>query len=153
MSILNEIKRNERYKDIWVDRDAIFKSLGIDLTERRYLSLSELSYAELDDLLMKSVMWMETVSELVSTAKRMRMDREAETDRLYNEALRRIDIKKATEAKAEAKSAPEYLASLRLFNTLYAYVDYLERLVTNLDKYHYAIKSKVDSNKNIERKY
>lgn len=153
MSILDEVRSNEKYKSIWVDRNSLLKSIGIDLTERRFVNLSEISHEELYDLLMKSLMWMETISEVTATAKKLRMDKELETDRLYNDALRQIDAKKATEAKAEAKSNPQYISSLKGYNTLYAYVDYLERLMTNLDRYHYAIKGKIDSNRNIERKY
>lgn len=153
MSILDDIRRHESYKSVWIDRNAIMKSLGIDLDKREFVDLSVLPPDALYDLLVKSLMWMETINEILATAKKYRLDKELEADRVMNQVLRGLDTKKVTEAKAEAKSHPDYISAYRTYNTLYAYVDYLERLLTNLDKYHYAIKSKIDHNRNIERKY
>lgn len=153
MSILDEIKRHETYKSVWVDRNEIMRSLGVDLDRREFLDLSAMAIDELSDLLVKSLMWMETINERLATAKKFRLDKELESDRIMNQVLRGLDTKKVTEAKAEAKSHPDYIAAYKTYNTLYAYVDYLERLITNLDKYHYVIKSRIDYNRNIERKY
>jgi hypothetical protein len=153
MSVLEEVRRNPAYKSIWFDRNALMNSIGIDLDNRQYIDLTKFDVDFLYDLLVKSLMWMETISETLATAKKLRNDKELEADTLYNQALSRTDAKKVTEAKAEASADPAYVSAKKGFNTLYAYVDYLERLLVNLDKYHYTIKSKIEQSRNIERKY
>lgn len=154
MSILNEIKRHQKFNNLWFDRDKLMLSLGIDITERKYMDLGNIDVASLSDLMMKSLMWMETLNEIHSTAKKMKMDEELEVDRVFNEVIKKLSKEvKATEAKAAAKTHEEYVASQKRYNTISAYVDYLDRLITNLDKYHYAIKGKIDSLRNVERKY
>lgn len=153
MSILSEIKRHEKYSGVWLDSKQIMRSLGIDLDKGEFVDLSVLTHDQLYDLLMKSLMWMETINETLSTSKKLRLDKELETDRIINQILRSLDAKKVSEAKAEAKSHPSYISASKDFNLLYSYVDYLERILTNIDKYHYAIKSKIEQTRNIERKY
>lgn len=153
-SILDEIKNHGSFKHLWIDSVGIHRSLGIDLKARAFLELTKSTPEELYDLLMKSLMWMETISEVLSTAKKLRQDKELEVDTSLNQALRNAGGGgKVTENKAVAKSHPEYIAAVKLYNTIYAYADYLERLLVNLDRYHYAIKSRIDASRNIERKY
>jgi hypothetical protein len=129
-------------------------SLGIDIENRRYIDLSQIPIEEISDLVMKSLMWMETINETLGTAKKAYMDQKLEVENVFNRAIRNIpDKTKVSEAKAEAKSNPEYLEAEKSSNLLSAYVEYLNRLLDNLDKYHYVLKGRLDSHKNIERKY
>jgi len=157
MGILSDIRQHAGLKEIWIDRNKLMMSLGIDLENAEYIVLNQLSPEEVADLLVKSLMWMETINEKVGTAKKFKMDEELERDRVFNDVVRKLmgieDGLKVTEAKAAAKSHHEYVADSKRYNTLAAYVDYLSRLLDNLDKYHYAIKSRIDAARNIERKY
>lgn len=152
-SIIDEIRRNPKYKIIWFDRNALMRSVGMDLDNRQYLDIAAQAQEDLYDFLMKSLMWMETINETLSTAKKMKLDTKLDIDKIYNDILRSSEASKVSEAKAEAESHPTYITSTKEYNTLTAYVDYLERLLTNLDKYHYTIKSKIEQSRNIERKY
>jgi hypothetical protein len=154
MSVLSELLKVERFKSIWIDRNKLMDSLGINLDKREFLDLSSISIDELYELMMKSLMWMEYISDVLSRAKKLKMDEELDKDAAMNRALAMTQPdRKVTEAKAEAKSNPEYLDAHKRYNTLVAYVDYLDRLLVNLDKYHYVMKAKMESSRNIERKY
>ena len=98
-------------------------------------------------------MWMEYIRGVLSKAKKFKMDEELDKDSIMNRVLAQSPAKKVTEAKADAKSDPLYVEAHKRYNTLSAYVDYLERLLVNLDKYHYVMKAKMESMRNIERKY
>jgi hypothetical protein len=154
MSVLNELLKVEKFKSIWIDRNKLMDSLGINLDRREFLDLSSIGIDELYELMMKSLMWMEYISDVLSRAKKLKMDEELEKDAVLNRVLAMgTPDKKVTEAKAEAKSHPDYLEAHKRYNTLVAYVDYLDRLLVNLDKYHYVMKAKMESSRNIERKY
>lgn len=153
MSVLDEILETEKYKKIWIDSAKLMNSIGIDIEKREFLDLSAMGADELYDLMMKSLMWMEYISGVLSKAKKFKMDEELDKDSIMNRVLAQSPAKKVTEAKADAKSDPQYVEAHKRYNTLSAYVDYLERLLVNLDKYHYVMKAKMESMRNIERKY
>lgn len=153
MSVLDDLLRTEKFKAIWIDRVKLMNSIGIDIDKREFLDLSAIGTDELYDLMMKSLMWMEYISDVLSKAKKFKMDEELEKDSAMNRVLAMSNAKKVTEAKADAKSHPEYIEAHKKYNTLVAYVDYLERLLVNLDKYHYVMKAKMESMRSIERKY
>lgn len=152
-SILDDLLKVEKYKKIWIDKQKLLNSMGIDIDKREFIDLSSLSIDDLNDLMVKSIMWMEYISDVLSRAKKFKMDEELERDSVMNRLLAMSEAKKVTEAKASAKSHPEYIEAHQKYNTLVAYVDYLDRLLVNLDKYHYVIKAKMESSRNIERKY
>jgi len=157
MSILEDIHQHHEYSSIWIDRDMLMRSLGIDLTTREYIVLNDVTPNELGELLLKSLMWMETVNELTSTSKKLKLDKELERDKCYDDRLHTLILTdptiKMTEAKAIASSHKEYINLSKELNLLTAYVEYLSRLLDNLDRYHYVIKSRVETLKSIERKY
>lgn len=158
-SILEEIDRYEALAVIKIDRARILNSLGLDIENSRFLNLSNLGIPELNDLLMKSLTWIERVNEVLSTAKKISMDLELEGERIFNEQLRRASSGgdggsvKVTDAKAAAKTSEEYVVHQRKVNLLSAYVDYLERFSKNLDKMHYAFKGRLDSMRGMEQKH
>lgn len=133
------------------------RSLGIDLEERTYWSLADIGISELPDLLFKSLMTLEYISETLSTAKKLYLDQNLETERVYSDVVKRLismeDGYKVTEARAHAKTHDEYIQSAKKLNTLDAYVDYLNRLIENLNRYHYTVKSRIDGMKQVEKKY
>jgi len=153
MSVLDEILQTEKYRKIWIDSAKLMNSIGINIEKREFLDLSAMGSDELYDLMMKSLMWMEYISGVLSKAKKFKMDEELDKDSIMNRVLAQSPAKKVTEAKADAKSDPQYVEAHKRYNTLSAYVDYLERLLVNLDKYHYVMKAKMESMRNIERKY
>ena len=153
MNVLEELLQTEKYKKIWIDSAKLMNSIGIDIEKREFLDLSAMGADELYDLMMKSLMWMEYISGVLSKAKKFKMDEELDKDSIMNRVLAQSPAKKVTEAKADAKSDPLYVEAHKRYNTLSAYVDYLERLLVNLDKYHYVMKAKMESMRNIERKY
>ena len=153
MSVLDEILQTEKYRKIWIDSAKLMNSIGINIEKQEFLDLSAMGSDELYDLMMKSLMWMEYISGVLSKAKKFKMDEELDKDSIMNRVLAQSPAKKVTEAKADAKSDPQYVEAHKRYNTLSAYVDYLERLLVNLDKYHYVMKAKMESMRNIERKY
>jgi len=152
--IVEQIKNNSKYGSLAIDNRKLMHSLGIDLENRRYIDLSNIPNEEISDLVMKSLMWMETINEVLASTKKSYMDQKLEVDNVFNKALKNLPQKtKVSEAKAEAKTNHEYLQAEKNSNMLSSYVDYLNRLLDNLDKYHYVLKSRLDHAKNIERKY
>jgi predicted transcriptional regulator len=129
------------------------RSIGINLEDREFLDLSNIPLDELYDLLVKSVGWMENISSVLSLTKKLMLDEELEVNSVQAAAMSRSTSTKVTEARASAKADPAYLAAHTRYNTLVAYVEYLERLLVNLDRYHYVIKSKLESLRVVERKY
>lgn len=152
-SILDEIAQYESLSVIHINRNLILNSLGIDLENSRFINLSNIHTEELNDLIMKSLTWMERINEVLATAKKIQMDLELDADKVYNEEVRTAKSARATEAKATAKSSEEYIRFQKKVNLLTSYVDYLERLSKNLDKIHYAVKGRLDSLKGVEMKY
>lgn len=153
-SVVEQIRSHSKYSSLAVNNKNLMKSLGVDIENKRYLDLSTIPSEEVSDLIMKSLMWMETINELLGTVKKASMDQKLEVDSVFNHTMRNLPDKvKVSEAKAEAKSNPDYINAERNSNLLAAYVDYLSRLLDNLDKYHYVLKSRIDHSKNIERKY
>ena len=151
--ILDEILNNAKFRKVWIDRNKLMNSMGFDLEKRTFLDLSNISPEELYELMLKTILWMDTIGNTLSTAKKMMLDEELHRDGQMNLILARSTAARASEAKAEAKSDPEYLEAHQRYNTIYAYVDYLERVLTNIDKYHYVIKSKIESLRVLERRY
>lgn len=152
-SILSEISKYDSLSVIHIDRNRIMNSLGIDLDNNQFINLSGLHIEELNDLIMKSLTWMERLNEILSTAKKISMDLSLESDKVFNEAVRRSGESRATEAKAAAKTSEEYLSYQKKVNLISSYVDYLERLLKNLDKIHYAVKGRLDSLRGVELKH
>ncbi|MCA1800731.1 MAG: hypothetical protein LC650_05510 [Actinobacteria bacterium] len=153
-SIIEQVRSHSKYNSLAVNNKNLMKSLGVDLENKRFLDLGTIPNEEVSDLIMKSLMWMETINELLGTVKKANMDQKLEVESVFNRAMRNLPEKvKVSEAKAEAKSNPEYISAEKNSNLLSAYVDYLSRLLDNLDKYHYVLKSRIDHAKNIERKY
>lgn len=152
-SILEEILSHESLEVIHIDRNRILNSLGIDLENSQFINLSNLHTEELNDLIMKSLTWMERLNEVLSTAKKIYMDLSLESDKVFSEAVRKSGHTKATDAKAAAKMSEEYLAYQKKVNLISAYVDYLERLVKNLDKIHYSVKGRLDALRGVELKH
>jgi len=152
-SILQEINSYDSLSVIQIDREKILNSLGIDLENGQFIDLSNLHIEELNELIMKSLIWMERLNEVVSTTKKIYMDLSLESDKIFNEAVRKSGSTKATDAKAAAKTSEEYLSYQKKVNLISAYVDYLERLIKNLDKIHYAVKGRLDSLRGLELKH
>jgi hypothetical protein len=152
-SILEEIKQYEALKSIQIDRNRIMNSLGIDLENSQFINLSNIHTEELNDLIMKSLTWMERLNEVLATSKKIYLDLELEADKVFNEQIRLSQGTKATDAKALAKTSPEYIKYQKKVNLLNAYVDYLERLLKNIDKLHYALKGRLDSVRGVELKH
>ena len=98
---------------------------------------------------------MEYVNEILSTAKRLKNDLQAEMDEVLTQVVARLldSGSKITEARLTARAEPDYVYHLKSYNLLDAYCDYLDRFSSILDKYHYVVKSRIDSLRNIERKY
>lgn len=153
MSVLQKILKNPDYKDVWVDRQAMMRSIGIDLDGRTYVDLSALGPTELFDLLTKTVMWEETLNEALTNAEEKRDDTQVDADAVYNKVLTLADTKNVAQAKASAESNPTYISIKKQVNTLKAYVGYLERGIKNISKWHYVIKLKIESSNMVERKY
>lgn len=153
LSILDEIEQNDSLRVIRVDREKIMKSLGIDLREGQFLNLSNLHTEELNDLTMKSLTWLERLNEILSTAKKIYMDMDLETNKIFNEQVRNSGMSKATDAKAAAKTSDDYIRYQKKVNLLNAYVDYLERLVKNVEKLHYTFKARLEAIKGVEVKH
>jgi hypothetical protein len=151
--ILDEVLKIEKFRKVWIDRKKLMNSLGIDLDTRTFLDLRNIQPDELYDLMVKTVMWMDTVGHTLSTSRKLMMDEELERDSVMNRVLSNSTAARASEAKAEAKSDPAYLDAHQRYNTICAYVDYLDRLLTNIDKYHYVIKAKMESLRSVERKH
>lgn len=153
-SIVEQIKSHSKYSKLSIDNGKLMNSLGIDIVNRRYLDLSHIPNEQISDLVLKSLMWMETINELMATVKKTYMDQKLEVDVVFNKAMRNLPTNiKVSEAKAEAKTNHEYVEAEKNTNLLSSYVDYLSRLLDNLDKYHYVLKGRLDHAKNIERKY
>jgi hypothetical protein len=152
-SILEEIKQYDALKSIQIDRNRIMNSLGIDLENSQFINLSNMHVEELNDLIMKSLTWMERLNEVLATSKKIYLDLELEADKVFNEQIRASQATKATDAKALAKTSDEYIRYQKKVNLLNAYVDYLERLIKNIDKLHYAIKGRLDSVRGVELKH
>lgn len=152
-SVLNEINSHDSLTVIQIDRNRILNSLGIDLENSQFINLSNLHIEELNDLIMKSLTWMERLNEILATSKKIYMDLSLESDKVFSEAVRRSGQTKATDAKAAAKMSDDYISYQKKVNLLSAYVDYLERLVKNLDKIHYAVKGRLDSLRGMEMKH
>jgi hypothetical protein len=152
-SILDEVKQYDALKNIQIDRNKIMNSLGIDLENSQFINLSNIHTEELHDLIMKSLTWMERLNEVLATSKKIYLDLELEADKVFNEQIRSSQALKATDAKALAKTSDEYIRYQKKVNLLNAYVDYLERLIKNIDKLHYALKNRLDIIKGVEVKH
>jgi hypothetical protein len=152
-SILEEIKQYDALKSIQIDRNKIMNSLGIDLENGQFINLSNMHVPELNDLVIKSLTWMERLNEVLATSKKIYLDLELEADKVFNEQIRASQATKATDAKALAKTSDDYIRYQKKVNLLNAYVDYLERLIKNIDKFHYAIKGRLDSIRGVELKH
>jgi nitrous oxide reductase len=157
-SILEEIRNYQSLSAIFIDRDRILRSLGIDLENSQFINLSNTGIEELNDLIMKSLSWMERLNEVLATAKKISMDLSLESDKVFNEAIREANLssegsRKVSDVKAIAKTSEIYIAYQKKLNLISSYVDYLERLVKNLDKIHYAVKGRLDSLRGVELKH
>ena len=152
-SILEEIKSYDALKVIHIDRNHILDSLGIDVVSGQFINLSTIPAEELHELIMKSLTWLERINEVLATAKKIEMDLNLEADKIFNEELRKSNSSKATEAKASAKSSQAYVTYQKKVNLISSYVDYLERLVKNLEKIHYSVKGRLDALRGVELKH
>lgn len=150
---MDRILKNPKYASIQIDRGEILDSIGLYLDKKQFLDLSQVPPGDLYDLLMKTIMWMERVSDALSRAEKMKLDEELERDVVMNRVISTLTAKRVSEAKAAAKSHAEYIEAHQRYNSLVAYVDYLKRLISNLEKYHYVIKSRVELMSSVERKY
>lgn len=147
------ILNSPEYAGIQINRDELLNSIGLYLDKNQFLDLSQIPYGDMYDLLLKSIVWMEKVSDALSRAEKLKLDEELERDVVMNRVLSTIQTKRVSEAKAAAKSHADYISANKRYNALVAYVDYLKRLLVNLEKYHYVIKSRVEAQQAIERKY
>ena len=152
-SIFDEINSHPALRVIQIDRNKIMNSLGIDIENSRFINLSNIHAEELNDLIMKSLTWMERINEILATAQKIYMDLQLEADKAFSEEVRNSGSSKATDAKALAKISPEYIKYQKKVNLLKSYVDYLERLIKNLDKIHYAVKGRLDALRGVELKH
>lgn len=157
ITILDEVKRFPELSHIQIDRDSIMRSIGVNLSSLEYTPLSSLGMDDLPDLQFKSLMWLEYLNEILSTAEKEYLDQNLETERVYSTSVKLIMSQntsyRVTEAKAHAKTHPDYIAHMQKLHTLKAYTDYLERLIDNINKYHYTIKGRIEGMKQVERKY
>jgi hypothetical protein len=152
-SILQEIQTYDALKSIQIDRNKIMNSLGIDLENSQFVDLSNMHTEELNDIIMKSLTWMERLNEVLATAKKIYLDLGLEADKVFNEQIRKSTTSKATDAKALAKTSDDYIKYQKKVNLLNAYVDYLERLIKNIEKIHYAVKGRLDAIRGVELKH
>jgi hypothetical protein len=152
-SILEEIQGYDALKPIHIDRNKIMNSLGIDLENSQFIDLSNIHIEELNDIIMKSLTWLERLNEVLATSKKIYLDLGLEADKIFNQEIRKSSAGKATDAKALAKTSDEYIRHQKKVNLLDAYVDYLERLIKNIEKIHYAVKGRVDAIKGVEIKH
>jgi hypothetical protein len=152
-SVLQEIKEHDELKTIHINRNLIMNSLGIDLENSQFIDLSNIHTEELNDIIMKSLTWMERLNEVLATSKKIYLDLNLEADKVFNEAIRKSPGAKATDAKASAKTSDEYIRYQKRVNLLDAYVDYLERLIKNIEKIHYAVKGRLDAIRGVEVKH
>jgi hypothetical protein len=152
-SILQEIKEYSELKSIFIDRNSIMNSLGIDLENGKFIDLSNMHTEELNDIIMKSLGWMERLNEILATSKKIYLDLGLEADRVFNNAIRKSTTSKVADAKAVAKTSEEYIKHQKQVNLMDAYVDYLERLIKNIEKIHYAVKGRLDAVKGVEIKH
>jgi hypothetical protein len=152
-SILEEIQSYDALKPIHIDRNKIMNSLGIDLENSQFIDLSNVHTEELNDIIMKSLTWLERINEVLATAKKIYLDLGLEADKIFNQEIRKSSAGKATDAKALAKTSDEYIRHQKKVNLLDAYVDYLERLIKNIEKIHYAVKGRLDAIKGVEIKH
>lgn len=152
-SILQEIQTYDALKSIQIDRNKIMNSLGIDLENSQFVDLSNMHTEELNDIIMKSLTWMERLNEVLATSKKIYLDLGLEADKVFNEQIRKSTTSKATDAKALAKTSDDYIKYQKKVNLLNAYVDYLERLIKNIEKIHYAVKGRLDAIRGVELKH
>jgi len=152
-SILDEIRSYDALKSIQIDRNKIMNSLGIDLENSQFIDLSNIHTEELNDIIMKSLTWLERLNEVLATSKKIYLDLGLEADKVFNQEIRKSAAGKATDAKALAKTSDEYIRHQKKVNLLDAYVDYLERLIKNIEKIHYAVKGRLDAIKGVELKH
>ena len=153
-SILTEVNSNANLKPIWLDREKLMNSLGIDIENRKFIDLSTVDNQTLADLEVKSLMWIETVNEILATTEKLEKDLELEIDTQVNRALKAAPSStKVTEARSAAKSTDDYVRLQKGLNTVSAYAKYLSRLLDNLEKVHYTIKGRSGRMAKIERKY
>jgi predicted metal-dependent hydrolase len=152
-SILEEVKSYDALKSIHIDRNRIMNSLGIDLENSQFIDLSNVHTEELNDIIMKSLTWMERLNEILATAKKIHLDLGLEADKVFNQEIRKSTAGKATDAKASAKTSDDYIRHQKKVNLLDAYVDYLERLIKNIEKIHYAVKGRLDAVRGVELKH
>lgn len=142
---------------MYLDRTRLHRSLGVDLDNREFVSLTKLGVSELPDFLMKSWMWMETINEYLTDTEKFHLDQGVETERVFAVVVKSIMAQeegyKVTEARAHAKSHPDYVEQTKKLNTLDSYVNYLKRLYDNLSRYHYMVKSRMDYVQSSEKGY
>lgn len=157
MQLLQEVKKYPDFKHIWLDRDQLTRSLGFDIVAREYIDLTAVGVSELGDLLVKSVMWLETVNELLGNTDKLYLDQLLEVGRVYATELKNVmaidSSLKITEGATHAKATRPYIEASKKANTLKAYSKFLERLIENINKLHYTIKSRDERMHHVERKY
>lgn len=156
--ILESIRQYPELSHIYIDRDTIMQSIGVNLNTLEYTPLTSIGVDDLPDLQFKSLMWLEYLNERLGDTQREYLDQNLESERVYSTSVKNIMSKepatyKVTEAKAHAKSHPDYINHMKKLHVLKSYADYLERLIENLNKYHYTIKGRNEGLRQVERKY
>lgn len=153
--LIEELKKYEKFKHLVVDRNEAMNSLGMDIQNHEFVDLNKIPLEELNDLIVKSLMWIETINEKLYTAVKYKLDAEIERDKYIANGVKILldSGSKTNDAKSQVKGTVEYVEAHKKLNTLEAYCEYLKSLVENIQRYHYVIKSRIDSMKSIQSKY
>lgn len=145
MSIFNSLNKEGHLDGLEIDVDNAFNSLGIGNFSKgdfSYVDLSNINPDELEEIVIRTVGWSQYLNNVVTLTDKRRRDAETRMEAVINKLLSQSTMK-VTEAKAAAKGSEAYINANYQFNTLEAYHDYLERVMSNLDKFHYIAKQKL----------
>jgi hypothetical protein len=136
-------------KKIWLTK------LGLYGEEDRVIliDLNETATQELNDLLVDSLYYIENISEVLAECDKRKRDAESDMDVVFNRAVSSQTGLKVTEAKALAKGSEIYQTAQKKYNTLYAWSDYLKRYMDTLEKYHYAVKNRLQIVQTVKDKH
>lgn len=145
--MFHELNEKGHLDGLELDVTGAFDTLGIGSFKNgdfSYIDLANTTPHELYDLMPRIVGWSVYVSETMASTDKRRRDAETEMEAILNKLVA-TSTQKVTEAKASAKGSDKYVSASYKYNTLEVYHDYLERVLDNLEKFHYIIKMRAQS--------
>lgn len=151
--MFHELNKEGYLDGLELDVENAFDTLGIGSFRNgnfSYIDLVNSTPEELYDLMPRIVGWAIYVSERMAETDKRRRDSETEMDAILNKLIS-TSTQKVTEAKATAKGSEAYIKASYRYNTLEVYHDYLERVLTNLDKFHYIVKMRIQLQQGIKQ--